>query len=61
MYTYIYIFYIYIYIYLYMYWSGGMVARVGLMVMARKARRDGSEAHAAGGRPWLIVDNRLLN
>ena len=44
-----------------MYWSGGMVARVGLMVMARKARRDGSEAHAAGGRPWLIVDNRLLN
>ena len=37
------------------YWSGAMVARVGLMVMAHKARRDGSEAHAAGGRPWLIV------
>jgi len=35
-----------------------MVARVGLMVMARKARRNGTEAHAADGGPWLIVDNR---
>ena len=42
---------IYIYvcvcIYTYMYWSGAMVARVGLMVMTCKARRNWSEARAA--------------
>jgi len=44
------------------YWSGAVVARVGLMVMTCKARRNGSEARAASMRdPWLKVDNCLLN
>ena len=43
------------------YCSGAMVARVGLMVMTCKARRNRSEARAASVRdPWLIVDNCLL-
>jgi len=56
-YVYLYIFiYIYMYIYIYIYyWSGAIVARVGLMVMARKARKNRLETHAAGGRPCMIV------
>jgi len=39
------------------YWSDAMVASVGLMVIARKARRNGLETH----RPWMIVDSGLSN
>ena len=42
------------------YWSGAIVARVGLKVMARSAHGNGWETHAAGGGLWMIDDNCLL-
>jgi len=43
------------------YWSGAMVARVGLKVMARRAHGNGWETHAAGGGLWMIDNKCLLN